>query len=35
MWFYKNIIMIACGIVDGMGLPESTQAMLITEAMPI
>lgn len=29
----KNIIAIACGIVDGMGLPESTQAMLITEAM--
>lgn len=29
----KNIIAIACGIVDGMGLPESTQAMLITEAL--
>ena len=29
----KNIIAIACGIVDGMGLPESTKAMLITEAM--
>lgn len=29
----KNIIAIACGIVDGMGLPESTKAMLITESM--
>lgn len=29
----KNIIAIAAGIIDGMGLPESTQAMLITEAM--
>lgn len=29
----KNIIAIACGIVSGMGMPESTQAMLITEAM--
>ncbi len=29
----KNIIAIACGIIDGMGLPESTKAMLITEAM--
>ncbi|MDD2203295.1 MAG: NAD(P)-dependent glycerol-3-phosphate dehydrogenase [Bacilli bacterium] len=29
----KNIIAIACGMVDGMGLPESTQAMLITESM--
>jgi glycerol-3-phosphate dehydrogenase (NAD(P)+) len=29
----KNIIAIACGIVDGMGLPESTKCMLITEAM--
>lgn len=29
----KNIIAIACGIIDGMGLPESTKAMLITESM--
>ena len=29
----KNIIAIACGIVEGMGLPESTKAMLITESM--
>lgn len=29
----KNIIAIACGIVDGMGFPESTKAMLITESM--
>ncbi len=29
----KNIIAIAGGIIDGMGLPESTKAMLITEAM--
>jgi len=29
----KNIIAIAAGIIEGMGLPESTQAMLITEAM--
>jgi len=29
----KNIIAIASGIIDGMGLPESTKAMLITEAM--
>ena len=29
----KNIIAIAAGIIEGMGLPESTQAMLITEAI--
>lgn len=29
----KNVIAIAAGILDGMGMPESTQAMLITEAM--
>ncbi len=29
----KNIIAIASGIIDGMDLPESTQAMLITEAV--
>ena len=29
----KNIIAIACGIIDGMDLPESTKAMLITESM--
>lgn len=29
----KNIIAIACGIVDGMGFPESSKAMLITESM--
>lgn len=29
----KNIIAIACGIIDGIGLPESTKAMLITESM--
>lgn len=29
----KNVIAIAAGIVDGMGLPESTQAMLITESL--
>lgn len=29
----KNIIAIASGIIDGMGLPESTQAMFITEAL--
>jgi glycerol-3-phosphate dehydrogenase (NAD(P)+) len=29
----KNIIAIACGIVEGMGLPESSKAMLITESM--
>ncbi len=29
----KNIMAIACGIIDGMGFPESTQAMLLTEAM--
>jgi glycerol-3-phosphate dehydrogenase (NAD(P)+) len=29
----KNIIAIACGIIDGMNLPESTKAMLITESI--
>ena len=29
----KNIIAIAAGMIDGMGLPESTQAMFITEAL--
>lgn len=29
----KNIIAIAAGIIDGMGLPESTQAMFITESL--
>lgn len=29
----KNVIAIAAGIIDGMGLPESTQAMLITESL--
>ncbi len=29
----KNIIAIACGVIDGMKLPESTKAMLITEAL--
>ena len=29
----KNIIAIASGMIDGMGLPESTQAMFITEAL--
>ena len=29
----KNIIAIASGMIDGMGLPESTEAMLITEAL--
>ena len=29
----KNVIAIAAGIVDGIGLPESTQAMLITESL--
>ena len=29
----KNIIAIASGILDGMGLPESSQAMFITEAL--
>ncbi len=29
----KNIIAIASGMIDGMNLPESTKAMLITEAM--
>ncbi len=29
----KNIIAIAAGMIDGMDLPESTQAMFITEAL--
>ena len=29
----KNVIAIAAGMIDGMGLPESTQAMLITESL--
>ena len=29
----KNVIAIAAGIIEGMGLPESTQAMLITESL--
>ncbi len=29
----KNVIAIAAGMLDGMGLPISTQAMLITEAL--
>ena len=29
----KNVIAIAAGILDGMGYPESTQAMFITEAL--
>ncbi len=29
----KNVIAIAAGILDGMGLPISTQAMLITESL--
>lgn len=29
----KNIIAIASGMIDGMGLPESTQAFLITESI--
>ncbi len=29
----KNVIAIAAGILDGMGLPESTQAMFITESL--
>ena len=29
----KNIIAIAAGMIDGMGLPESTQAMFITESL--
>ena len=29
----KNIIAIAAGMIDGMELPESTQAMFITEAL--
>lgn len=29
----KNVIAIAAGIINGMGLPESTQATLITESL--
>ena len=29
----KNVIAIAAGIIDGMGLPESTKAMFITESI--
>lgn len=29
----KNVIAIAAGIISGLGLPESTQAMLITESL--
>ncbi|MDD2377781.1 MAG: NAD(P)-dependent glycerol-3-phosphate dehydrogenase [Bacilli bacterium] len=29
----KNVIAIAAGMLDGMGLPESTQAMFITESL--
>mgnify|MGYP003482813399 CR=1 FL=1 len=29
----KNVIAIAAGILDGMGFPESTQAMFITESL--
>lgn len=29
----KNVIAIAAGILDGMGMPESTSAMLITESI--
>lgn len=29
----KNVIAIAAGMIDGMGLPESTQAMFITESL--
>ena len=29
----KNVIAIASGMIDGMGLPESTQAMFITESL--
>lgn len=29
----KNVIAIAAGIIDGIDLPESTQAMLITESL--
>lgn len=29
----KNVIAIAAGIINGIGLPESTQAMLITESL--
>lgn len=29
----KNVIAIAAGTINGMGLPESTQAMLITESL--
>ena len=30
---FKNVIAIAAGILDGMGYPESTQAMFITESL--
>lgn len=29
----KNVIAIAAGMLDGMGYPESTQAMFITESL--
>lgn len=29
----KNVIAIAAGMIDGMGMPESTQAMFITESL--
>ena len=29
----KNVIAIAAGMLDGMGMPESTKAMLITESL--
>ena len=29
----KNVIAIAAGIIDGMGMPESTKAMFITESI--
>ena len=29
----KNVIAIAAGILDGLGYPESTQAMFITESL--
>lgn len=29
----KNVIAIAAGMLDGMGMPESTQAMFITESL--
>ena len=30
---HQNVIAIAAGILDGMGLPESTSAMFITESI--